>query len=118
MSAEDFIKLSVRTHIDLALSGISDRAQLAFYRSITYCGLGNTHGVVPSADLKQLGPRSVADELVEAGFWELLPSGWYLKAWDKWQAEFEALMEKRAKDAERQREKRAKDRQARYGESA
>lgn len=114
MGAEDFVKLSVRTHVDLAVSGVSDKAQLAFYRSITYCGLGNTHGIIPAGHLSQLGPKSVAGELVDAGFWAPVPTGWYLHAWDKWQAEFEAMQEKRARDAERQRAKRARDREARY----
>ena len=106
MGAEDFVKLSVRAYIEMAQSGVSAKAELAFYRGIQYCGAGNTHGIVPAGHLAPLGPRSVADELVAAGFWEPMPNGWRYVAWDKWQYELEQLQAKRSKDAERKRKER------------
>jgi hypothetical protein len=41
-----------------------------------------------------------------------MPQGWRFTSWDKWQAEFEAVQEKRARDAERKRNERAAARAA------
>lgn len=115
MSAEDFIKLSVRAYIELAQAGVSTRAELAFYRGLQYCGQGNTHGMVATGHLPILGPRSAADELVRAGFWERMPNGWRYVAWDKWQGELEQLQAKRDKDARRKREERRAAREQSLG---
>lgn len=112
MGAEDFVKLSVRARADFALNGVSDAAELAFYRGIQWSGLNNSHGIIPRTALKELGPRRVADELVRYGYWDVMPQGWCFTSWDKWQAEFEAVQEKRARDAERKRNERAAARAA------
>lgn len=112
MGAEDFVKLSVRTRADLAVAGISERAELAFYRGLQYCGGNNTHGVVPRSEITSLGPRKVAEELVAAGFWEPMPTGWRYVAWDKWQYELEQLHRKREKDAKRKRDERRRQRES------
>ena len=106
MGAEDFVKLSVRYRADMAMAGVTPAAELAFVRGLAYCGLNATGGVIPTGDLSQLGPRRVADELVGAGFWEVMPLGWAFTAWDKWQGDYEQVVEKRKRDAERKRDER------------
>ena len=115
MSAEDFVKLSVRAYIEMAQAGVSTRAELAFYRGLQYCGQGNTHGIVPTGHMPTLGPRSAADELVAVGFWERMPNGWRYVSWDKWQYELEQLQAKREKDAARKRRDRRAQRDQTLG---
>jgi len=116
VSAEDFVKLSVRYRTDMRLAGVSDAAELAFLRGLAYCGLNVTHGLIPREDLPQLGPRKVAEELVNAGFWTCVPQGWAYTAWDKWQGEFETVLARRKRDAARKREYRLQQR-AQEGET-
>ena len=110
MGAEDFVKLSVNCRSDFACTDLSEKAELAFYRGLVYCGLNNTAGNIPRRDLEDLGPRRVADELVAKGYWEETPKGWAYRSWDKWQGDYEQIAEKRRRDAERKREKRREER--------
>ncbi len=116
MGAEDFVKLSVRYRVDFKLAGVSPAAELAFLRSLAYCGLNGTGGLILAEDLKDLGPKRAASELVAAGFWLEMPAGWAISRWDKWQGDFELVNQQRKAAAERQREKRRRDRMARLEE--
>jgi hypothetical protein len=110
MGAEDFVKLSVNCRSDFAFTDLSEKAELAFYRGLVYCGLNNTAGNIPRRDLPDLGPRRVADELVAKDYWETTPTGWAYRSWDKWQGDLEIVNERRKRDAERMREWRRKKR--------
>lgn len=118
MSSEDFVKLHVLARVDFAATGTSPAAELAFYRGLQTCGLSNTHGIVLTADLPSLGPRRVAAELVDKGYWEPVPAGWRYRQWDKWQAELEQVQAKRARDAQRKRDERRAKREAALQEAA
>ncbi len=115
MGTEDFVKLSVRYRADMALAGISPAAELAFIRGLAYCGLNATGGLIPASELPNLGPKRVAAELIRGGFWDEMPNGWAYRSWDKWQAEYEQVIERRRRDAAR---KRAGRRRARAEEMA
>ena len=112
MGAEDFVKLSVRYRVDMQLAGISPAAELAFLRGLAYCGLNATGGLIQTAELPNLGPKRVADELVAGGFWDAMPHGWAYRSWDKWQAEYEQVIARRKRDADRKRAARMADREA------
>lgn len=114
MGAEDFVKLSVNCRADFAMTDLSEKAELAFYRGLVYCGLNSTGGVIPRRDLVHLGPARVADELVAKGYWQATKVGWSFRAWDKWQGDFEQIAEKRRRDAERKRDKRRQEREQRF----
>ena len=61
-------------------------------------------GHVPYAALKTLdGTRREADALVDCGLWEVNGEGWLFHDWDAYQPTREAVMDKRARDAERLR---------------
>lgn len=113
MGAEDFVKLSVNCRTDFDITELSDAGELAFYRGLIYCGKNNTGGLVPRRALKHLGPPRVASELVDKGYWEVMPQGWAFRSWDKWQGDLEQVNEKRKRDAERMREWRRNKRQER-----
>jgi len=111
VGTDDFVKLSVRYRADMALAGISPAAELAFIRGLAYCGLNATGGLIPTSELPNLGPKRVAAELVAGGFWDAMPNGWSYRSWEKWQADFDQITEKRRRDAERKREERRAARQ-------
>lgn len=122
MSVEDHIKLSVRYRVDFAMTGTSPLAELLFIRSLAYCGLNGTHGNVPAADLPTIAtglrrPTTLAAELVTGGYWHTMPTGWGVRQWDKWQAEFDAIEAKRLRDKERQRAHRQARREAKEAEA-
>ena len=112
MGAEDFVKLSVHCRADFDTTELSPAAELAFYRGLIYCGLNGTSCLVPRRALRSLGPTRVAGELVAKGYWEVAPTGWAFRSWDKWQGDWEQIAEKRRKDAERKRNERRVYRQS------
>ena len=121
MSAEDFIKLSVRYRVDFSHTRTSPSAELLFLRGMAHCGLLNTHGSIPEADLPGLAaglrrPSALVEELVHGGYWQPSPSGWVVRSWDKWQTEFEQVARKRKRDAERKRDERRKQRDEEMGD--
>lgn len=71
-------------------------------------------GFIPAAALPLLsGTRAEAKRLVESGLWVEAPGGWSFHDWAAYQPTKRAVMDKRAKDAERLRvwrEKRDQER--------
>lgn len=115
MSAEDFVKLSVRYRTDFQFTHTTAHAELLFIRGLAYCGLHNTAGAIPASALGEIGnglprPATLAEELVTGDYWETTPLGWCVRSWDKWQHEFDELQERRVRDAMRKREQRRKNR--------
>ena len=122
MSAEDFVKLSVRYRVDFAHTRTSPHAELLFLRGMAYCGLNNTGGSIPEVDLPGLatglGRRyaALAAELEAGGYWQRSDTGWCVRSWDKWQHEFDQVAEKRRRDAERKRDERRRQREQEMGD--
>lgn len=64
-------------------------AELMFIRSLIYLGTSRTNGVLPEYDLAVWSaglrnvPKSVA-HLVETGLWVVVPDGWLVPSWAKW----------------------------------
>ncbi len=116
MSAEDFVKLSVRYRTDFQFTRTSPHAELLFIRGLAYCGLHNTAGAIPQPALAEIGQGlrnagDLADELVAGDYWEPSPVGWCVRSWEKWQHEFDEVQARRVRDAERKREQRRKARE-------
>lgn len=61
-------------------------------------------GFVPKGALSTLGgTQSEAAALVKVGLWEVVDGGWQFHDWEQFQPTRQAVMEKRAKDADRLR---------------
>lgn len=121
MSAEDFVKLSVRYRVDFGHTRTSPLAELLFLRGMAYCGLNNTFGSIPEAELPGLAaglrkPTALAAELEAGGYWQRSETGWCVRSWDKWQHEFDQVAEKRRRDAERKRDERRRQREQEMGD--
>lgn len=109
-----FIKLGTRYYLAAPVLQLSADAEVAFVRSKAYSGGEETSGFVPAPVLALLvrgytpaKGRRIAAELVQAGLWVAAEGGWTLPGWDEEQAELEAIVQRRAVDAERQRRHRA-----------
>jgi hypothetical protein len=118
VSAEDYIKLSVRYRVDFAMTSTSAFAELLFIRSLAYCGLNGTAGCIPATELPALAaglkrPADLVAELIAGDYWQTMPNGWGIRQWSKWQHEYDAIQAKRVRDAQRMRDKRAADALAR-----
>lgn len=123
MGAEDFVKLSVNYLADFRLHSVSSSAELLFLRGLAECGLRASGGILTPADVAGLAhdlrkPPSLIAELIRAGYWQKLPTGYRYCQWDKWQGDFDLMTEKRKRDAQRKREKRRADREVQYSEEA
>jgi len=110
-----YVKLQSGYYLDPAVAGLSEAAEIAFVRSIAYCGSAETHGYVPDAVLTSIVRRQsvraaskVCQELVTATLWIKVPGGHQLRTWSENQSELEALLTRRKSDAERQKRHRAK----------
>jgi len=118
VSAEDYIKLSVRYRVDFTMTSTSALAELLFIRGLAYCGLNGTEGCIPTGELPALAaglrrPQALAAELVAGDYWHTMPNGWGIRQWSKWQHEYDAIQAKRVRDAQRMRDKRAAEALAR-----
>ncbi len=116
MSAEDYIKLSVRYRIDFTATGTSPMAELLFVRAMAYSGLCDTKGFIPRPELAAISPGlhrvdALVEELVAHDYWQPAPNGWVIRSWAKWQHEFDDLQERRIRDAQRKRDARRKARE-------
>lgn len=110
-----YVKLQSSYYLDPAVAGLSEAAEIAFVRSIAYCGSAETHGFVPDAVLTSVVRRQsvraaskVCQELVTATLWIRVQGGFQLRTWSENQPELESLLTRRKADAERQRRHRAK----------
>lgn len=111
-----FVKLTSNYYLDPAVAAqLTDASEVAFTRSIAYCGNAESGGFVAEAVLPSLmrkytpaRGRKVAAELVAARLWVEVPGGWRLRTWDRQQDELEKLLARRRSDAERQQRRRAK----------
>lgn len=108
-----YVKLQSGYYLDPAVAGLSEAAEIAFVRSIAYCGSAETHGYVPDAVLTSVVRRQsvraaskVCQELVTATLWIKVPGGYQLRTWAENQSELEALLSRRKNDAARQRKRR------------
>jgi hypothetical protein len=82
----------------------------------SWCAGQLLDGFVPHKALPLLdGTRAEARKLVDAGLWEETPDGYLFHDWAEYQPVRRAVMEKRAKDAERLRKWR-EQRDAERGE--
>lgn len=110
-----FVKLTSHYYLDPAVAAeLTDAGEVAFTRSIAYCGAAESGGFIPAPVLPSLmrrytpaRGRKVAAELLAADLWVEVPGGWRLRTWDKQQDELEKLLDRRRKDAERQQRHRA-----------
>lgn len=89
--------------------GLSKGARALWVTSGSWCAGQLLDGNVPKSVLPMLGgtPREAA-ELVSAGLWRESANGWRFHDWQAYQPTRKAVMEKRAKDAERIRAWREK----------
>lgn len=75
----------------------------------SWCSGQLLDGFIPPGVLPMLGgTRREATELVNAGLWQAESDGWRFNDWQDYQPTRRAVMEKRAKDAERIRAWREK----------
>lgn len=110
-----YVKLQTGYYLDPAVANLSDVAELAFVRSIAYCGAAETHGFVPAAVLPSIVRRisvratsKVCQELVTATLWIPVDGGFRLRTWDDNQDSVETLLSRRKSERERQRKHRNK----------
>lgn len=116
-----FVKLTSNYYLDPAVAAeLSDAGEVAFTRSIAYCGNAESGGFISEAVLsgfvRKYTPargRKVAAELVAARLWVEVPGGWRLRTWQKQQEELERLLARRRNDAERQQRRRSKTSESR-----
>lgn len=90
----------------------SDAAMGLWLRAGAHCSLWLTDGRIDAQVLPSLTPsppatvRRLAAELVAAGLWDVTDDGWTFRNWSEWQPTADAVEQKRAAEAERQRRSR------------
>lgn len=110
------MKLATRYYTDPAVAALDEAAELAFVRSIAYCGAEETGGFIPEHIVPSFFRRrrySAAVQAIQAqGLWESATNdrgepGYRIRRWDDWQAELDAIVRRRAADRDRKRRERA-----------
>lgn len=99
-------------YMDPALVRAGRDAEILFTRSLAYCGLVESAGVVDKAVLGRIDdkrPQASANALVREGLWLDEGTHYRIRSWDKWQDEHDAAADRRRKDRERKREKRRQE---------
>lgn len=113
----EWVKLATRYYTDPAVASLDEAAELAFVRSIAYCGAEETGGFIPERVVPSFFRRrrySAAVQAIQAqGLWESATDdrgepGYRIRRWDDWQAELDAIAQRRAADRERKRAERAR----------
>jgi hypothetical protein len=106
----DWVKLSARYYMDLAVVGLDDATEVMFTRALAFAGDQETHGFVPSGILPALCRRrryeTCVDALVASGLWLPVRDGYQITRWQEWQAELEAILARRSADRDRKRRER------------
>lgn len=113
----DWVKLLTKYPRDKAIAMGSDAQEVMFMRGLAYCGEAETHGFIPDQVLHTLTrrpsqARKIASQLVP-DLWAKVPGGYQVRNWHVHQEELESLLDRRRRDADRQRRKRRRDRVSR-----
>lgn len=101
----EWVKLSTSYHLDDALLRAGEPAEILFSRALAHAGLKETDGVITREALPRIVPargRQRADALVREGLWSVIPGGWLINNWEKWQPTKAELDQWRASNRERQ----------------
>lgn len=88
------------------IAAADDAAEVMFTRGNAYCGLAETSGFIAAAVLPMLGrraPARAAAALVAMGRWELADGGFRVVGWAEDQADLEAFVARKKRDAARHR---------------
>lgn len=114
----EWVKLSSRYYTDPAIMGLPDEAaELAFVRSLAYCGAHETGGFIPDYVVPSLFRRrrytAAVRALLAHALWETATDdrgqpGYRICRWVDWQAELDAIAQRRSTDRDRKRRERAK----------
>jgi hypothetical protein len=106
----DWVKLSARYYLDVAIAGFDDATEVMFTRALAYSGDQESHGFIPSGMLPALCRRrryeTCVEALVACGLWSPVRGGYKITRWQDWQSELEALSARRSADRDRKRRER------------
>lgn len=117
-----FVKLSTRFYTDPKVASLPDaETEMAFVRSLAYCGSEETEGFIPANIVPTLFRRrryeASVRALEDACLWTPVcdgtdrhsagkPTGWRVNRWQDWQQELDALARRRSSDRDRKRRER------------
>ena len=105
----EWFKVSSGFYRDTALLRAGEAAEVLFVRALGYCMEHETGGRVEAEVLPYLVPTRAqprANRLVSEGLWDVVPGGFQVRSWDKWQSHGDALAERKRADRERQKRRR------------
>lgn len=110
----DWVKLSARYYLDVAISNLPDAdTEVMFTRALAYAGDQETGGFVPAGMLPALCRSRryevCARALVTSGLWLASRGGYQITRWEEWQSELEAIARRRSADRERKRHQRLRE---------
>lgn len=92
----NYVPLDVNYVRDAAIRRAGPMAELLYIRSLAYAKGAKTSGQIPDFDLEVVGVglpkiKVAAAKLAEVGLWIRLEDGWFIRSWERWNAEAEAV---------------------------
>lgn len=119
--ATDWFKMGVGFYRDPALIRAGEAAEVFFVRALGFCAENDTKGSIPKEALLLIcpvKPKPRVDALVRERVLTERKDDYHVRSWDKWQAELDALQDRRRKDRERKAKEREAERIRRLSEDS
>jgi hypothetical protein len=109
-----YVPLDVHYSRDRGVAAAGEAAELLYVRGLAYCKAAYSDGSIPDYELPIVAARlskvqQRVEALVREELWVVVPGGWHVRSWGRWNESSDEQKAKRDRDAERQRRRRSCD---------